>query len=289
MKSSNLDDRMKLYEKSLDLSLMPLSPVLARLDGKAFHTFTKGLDRPFCREFHDLMVETAKYLIDKTNAQCAYTQSDEITLTWYSSLSQSLVFFGGRVAKMTSVLASMATGFFNQKMPQFLPEKRNADYIALFDARVWNVPNREEGTNCFVWREQDATRNGIQMAGQAYFSHAQLQNKSCDEIQDMLWQEHNINWNDYPTCQKRGTYVQKRRVTRPFSADEIEKLPAKHAARSNPDLQVSRKTIMILDMPVITKVTNRADVIYGGADPVTEKENEATGSTEHCSEESVPV
>lgn len=272
MRSDSLDDRMKLYEKSLDLDLMPLLPIVARLDGKAFHTFTKGLERPFDIGLHNLMVETTKYLVEETNAQCGYTQSDEITLTWHLEEWKSEVFLGGRVAKMTSILASIATGFFNQKMAEFLPEKCNnitgLNVIALFDARVWNVPNREEGTNCFVWREQDATRNSIQMAGQAHFSHNQLQNKSCEEIQQMLWSDHNVNWNDYPDCQKRDTYVQKRKVTRPFATDEIEKLPAKHAARTDPMLLIERKTVMILPMPIIWRVMNRAEVLYDGADPV---------------------
>ena len=272
MKSDNLDDRMKLYEKSLDLKLMPLLPIVARLDGKSFHTFTQGLERPFCKELHELMVKTTKYLVDKTNAQCGYTQSDEITLTWHLEEWKSEVFFGGRVAKMTSILAAMATGYFNQKMPQFLPEKWENKALPLFDARVWNVPNRTEGVNCFVWREQDATRNSIQMAGQAKFSHKQLQKKSCPEIQEMLWSEHDINWNDYPDCQKRGTYIQKRKVSRPFSAEEIEMLPAKHAARTDPELQIVRKTITVLSMPIISKIANRAEVIYDGADPVLHSE-----------------
>lgn len=255
---------MKLYEKSLDLTLMPLLPIVARLDGKAFHTFTKNLELPFCASLHDLMVETTKHLVDETNAQCGYTQSDEITLTWHLEDWKSEIFFGGRVAKMTSILAAMATAVFNHKMPEFLAKQD----IALFDARVWNVPNREEGANCFVWREQDATRNSIQMAGQAKFSHKQLQNKSCEEIQEMLWSKHNINWNAYPDCQKRGTYVQKRKVLRPFTADEIENLPAKHAARTDPNLQIERKTVSVLPMPIITKITNRAEVLYDGADPV---------------------
>ena len=278
MKSDSLDDRMKLYEKSLDLDLMPLLPIVARLDGKAFHTFTKGMERPFCKSLHDLMVETTKYLVDETNAQCGYTQSDEITLTWHLEEWKSEVFFGGRVAKMTSILAAMATGFFNQKMPQFLPEKWKKKALPLFDARVWNVPNRAEGVNCFVWREQDATRNSIQMAGQARFSHKELQSKSCNEIQEMLWAEHNINWNDYPACQKRGTYIQKQRVERPFTAEEIDKLPEKHAARQNPDLMVSRKEIKRLEIPPFAKVNNREEVIYDGAVwTIDHPEDEACG------------
>lgn len=271
MKSDSLDDRMKLYEKALDLNLMPLSPVLARLDGKAFHSFTRGLERPFCKQLHDLMVETTKHLVDETNANCGYTQSDEITLTWYTDNWKSEIFFSGRVCKMTSILASMATAFFNRKMALFLPEKWKEEHLALFDARVWNIPTKEEGVNCFIWRELDATRNSIQMAGQSKFSHKQLMNKSCDEIQDMLWKEHNINWNDYPDCQKRGTYVQKRKIYKSFTSEELKKLPLNHAAHKNPDLKIERKVLTNLKMPIFTKVINRADVIYNGADPCTEE------------------
>jgi tRNA(His) guanylyltransferase len=267
MKSDSLDDRMKLYEKSLDLNLIPLLPIVARLDGKAFHTFTRNLERPFCKELHDLMVETTKYLVEETNAQCGYTQSDEITLTWHLKEWKSEVFLGGRVAKMTSILAAMATGIFNQKMPEFLPEKG----LALFDARVWNVPTRVEGVNCFVWREQDATRNSIQMAGQAKFSHKALQGKSCNEIQEMLWKDHDINWNDYPVAQKRGTYVQKRTVSRCFSAEELANLPEKHKARENPDLKIDRKTVTVIDMPIVSQVANKEAVIYDGCPAVLTK------------------
>lgn len=267
MKSDSLDDRMKHYEKSLDFRFMPLLPIMARLDGKAFHTFTKDLPRPFCADLHELMVQTTSMLVDESNADCGYTQSDEITLTWHAQNWKEEVFFGGRSAKMTSILASMATAWFNRNMARFLPEKWKSGKQALFDCRVWNVPNQTEGANCFVWREQDATRNSIQMAGQAKFSHKKLQNKSCDEIQEMLWQEHNINWNDYPDHQKRGTYIQKRRIDRPFTTEEIEHLPEKHAARQNPDLVVSRKELFRLKMPIITTVTNREAVIYDGHAP----------------------
>ena len=265
--ADSLGDRMKFYEGVWGgvKQLMPLIPAVIRLDGKAFHTFTKGLDKPFDLGLIDLMVETTKFLVDETNAVVGYTQSDEITLVLNSDSFDSQVYFDGRVDKINSILAGKCAAYFTSKLAEVLPKK--AGLMPVFDGRCFNVPNEMEAVNALVWREQDATRNSIQMAGQAKFSHTQLQNKNCNQIQEMLWGERNINWNDYPDKCKRGTYVQRRKVVRPFSVEEIEKLPAKHAARANPELTVERTEVKVLKMPPITKVVNVKDVVFRGADP----------------------
>lgn len=265
--STSIGDRMKLYERMMaGERVMPLIPVMARIDGRAFHTFCKGLERPFDGDFHRAMVETARFLVEETNALIAYTQSDEITLVWYSEDIKSQVFFDGKVQKMVSILAALTTAKFNQLLPIFLPNKVGKT-LPVFDCRVWTVPNVMEATNAFVWRDQDATRNSIQSAGQAVFSHKQLQGKNQSDIQEML-HEKGINWNDYPAWAKRGTWVQKTRVVRPFTTEEIEKLPPKHQARTDPDLQVERWAVREVDMPPLSKVANREAVIFAGESPV---------------------
>lgn len=262
---------MKGYESvEAGRRLMPLLPVVARIDGRAFHTFTRGMDRPYDERMVRLMVETTRYLVKETCACMGYTQSDEITLAWHAPDPKSQIWFDGRVAKMTSQLAAHATLWFNRLLRLNWPFM--AERLPTFDARVWAVPSRAEAANVFLWREWDATKNSISMAASACFSDSEVHGKSGAEKQEMLFQRHGINWNDYPARFKRGTYVQRRLVRRPFTTDEIEKLPPKHAARSNPNLMVDRHDVAVVDMPVFTAVLNREAVIFDGADPVVAQE-----------------
>jgi tRNA(His) 5'-end guanylyltransferase len=261
---------MKAYESQYaGQVLLPRIPVLCRLDGKAFHGFCKGLRKPYDERLSELMVQTTQFLVEQTNANCGYTQSDEISLVWQTSDFNSEIFFGGRVLKMTSVLTSLTTWYFNTWLHTHIPEKGGT--AALFDARVWNVPLETEAANYFVWREKDATRNSISMAAQSVCSHNQLHKKNSDEMQEMLFQR-GINWNDYPDFFKRGTYVQKRTVVRLFTESEIDKLPPKHEAHTNPNLAIQRQQVMRLPMMPITRITNRTDVLLRGADPMVHME-----------------
>jgi tRNA(His) 5'-end guanylyltransferase len=200
-------------------------PVAIRIDGKAFHTFTRGFKKPFDRILMSSMQDTMKYLCENIQGcVLGYTQSDEITLILvdYKKLTSSS-WFDYEVQKMCSVSASMATMAFNQVFNYYIDHDRfkqqfniwyeyeyydtltkSASKGAMFDARVFNIP-KEEVTNLIYWRQLDATRNSIQMVGQANFSHGQLQNKSCNDIQDMLMLQKGINWNDYATDEKRGS------------------------------------------------------------------------------------
>ena len=218
----SLGDRMKEnYENRAKTYLVRRMPVIIRLDGKAFHTFTKGLKKPYDEIFHNAMNATMKYLCENIQGcKLGYTQSDEITLllTDYDTLTTA-AWFDYNVQKICSVSASMATMKFNDVFSElyhkilFEEEDPTANpYLnvlfdklnkAMFDSRCFNIP-KEEVTNCFIWRQQDATRNAIQMLGQCNFSHKELQNKSCNDIQDMLMLEKGINFNDMPTEFKRG-------------------------------------------------------------------------------------
>lgn len=230
MDRSDLAERMKGYEKRNRYYLQRRMPVILRLDMRAGHSFTKGFKKPFDEVFIKSMQETAKYLCENIqNCKLSYQQSDEITLLLvdYDKLNTDC-FFDYRVDKLCSIAASMATMAFNNIFSKYVKEfdlelayndngidteenrklweiyKKAINKGAMFDARCFNIP-KEEVTNLIYWRQLDASRNSIQMVGQANFSHKELQNKSCNDIQDMLMTQKGINWNDLPTYQKRGS------------------------------------------------------------------------------------
>lgn len=268
--SDDLGDRMKLYEGiEAGRRLMPLLPILARIDGRAFHSFTRGMARPYAPGFSKAMIETTACLVRLTNACMGYTQSDEITLAWHSTNIKSQVWFDGRIHKMVSQLAAHATLIFNGEIGRTMPVY--ADRDPTFDARVWNVPNRTEGANVFLWREWDATKNSISMAADAFYSHAELHGKNGGQKLDMLMAK-GVNWNDYPPFFKRGTYVQRRATSKPFTAAELDSLPPKHEARTNPELVVERSEVRVIELPPLASLGNREAVIFDGAEPQIKNE-----------------
>jgi len=266
----DLGDRMKEYENKTSVKLMPMLPTFARVDGRSFHTFTKGMAKPYDIKFVNVMQETAKLLAEETNATMAYTQSDEITLMWYSDIYKSQIWFDGKHSKMVSQIAALATLYFNQQCEKLFSAfytRRNPT----FDGRVWQVPNKQEAVNVFIWREQDATRNSILSAAQNVMSHKEMHGMNCDKLQEILFQ-HGIIWNDYPAFFKRGTYIQRTKTTRPFTADEIEKLPEKHEARKNPHLWIERTNFEMVSLPPILTIENIEDVIFYGDNAVSKQE-----------------
>lgn len=267
----SLGDRMKNYENVTRAHLVRRMPVIIRIDGKAFHTFTRGFRKPFDQILMNTMQETMKYLCENIQGcVLGYTQSDEISLLLidYQSLTSD-AWFDNTVQKMCSISASMATmafnKFFNAQVIEeetswkfgFTPQSveiqnRHKEYMmtlqkainkgAMFDSRVFNLP-KEEVMNYFYWRQLDATRNSIQSAGQANFSHKQLMNKSCDDIQEMLFMEKGINWNDYPTACKRGVCCKKRMMEVPCHND--------------PEKAIMRKKWAIdTEIPIFSQDTN---------------------------------
>lgn len=226
MKDS-IGDRMKEnYENRAKTKLLRRTPVIIRLDGKAFHTFTKEFNKPF-DEILILTMQKTMLALCKLVQGCVlgYTQSDEITLvlTDYTKLETS-AWFDYDIQKVCSVSASIATLAFNkcflneiQKKYESISELTASVYYqawlkgALFDARCFNIP-KEEVTNCLLWRQQDATRNSINAVGQAYFSHRELQDLNINQIQDKLFKEKGINWNDLPIYLKRGSCCIKQEI-----------------------------------------------------------------------------
>ena len=225
--NDELGSRMKNYYEAIPKTrLMRRTPVAIRIDGKAFHTFTKGFKKPFDEVLGNAMVRTMEYLA-KNIQGCvfAYQQSDEISLLLidYQKLNSS-AWFDYEVQKMCSIAASMATMAFNKYFqeevqkhiddtePIFITDEeirlidtysRAAEKGAMFDARVFSIP-KEEATNLIYWRQLDATRNSIQMVGQANYSHNVLQGMCCNNIKTMLEVDKGIIWGNYPTRWKRG-------------------------------------------------------------------------------------
>lgn len=254
MIKDNLGDRMKTYENVTRTYLTRRTPVIIRIDGKAFHSFTRGFEKPFDNVFVKAMQQTMKYLCENIEGcVLGYTQSDEITLVLcdYKKLT-SQAWFDNNIQKICSVSASMATMAFNLAFRQNVKEwdvdcyadmdatclsrsrvqydRSRVQYdkyvskfdTAMFDSRVFNIP-KEEVNNCLLWRQQDATRNSIQSVAQANFSHRQLECKNCKELQEMLLQEKGIDWNTYPTYLKRGSCCVKSTYTIEIDGKDVQR------------------------------------------------------------------
>lgn len=254
-----LGDRCKLYEAATGTTMVPGMPLLARLDGRAFHTFTRGMERPFDEDLVECMVQTTVHLVRSFHARVGYTQSDEITLIWEPETD---VPFGGRVQKLASVLAGAASSFFMGQVMAHFPDR--AQMAPHFDCRVWQVPTRDLAVDVLVWREADAVRNSLSALAQSRFSARQLHGRGAAEQHEMLHQV-GVNWNDLPDRLKRGTYVAPRTVERPLS-DEAPASLSRHG-REVPDV-VSRTVVGPVEMPPIRRVANVADVVFERAEPV---------------------
>lgn len=227
MKDS-LGDRMKHnYEDRFRYSLPRRTYTMIRVDGKAFHTYTRGLERPFDIGLIEDMDATAAFLCKNIQgAKLAYVQSDEISVLVcdFDDISTD-AWFDGNVQKMASVAASLATSEFNRlRMARFLREYDKipgkiemSDVLEIlgssisqanFDARVFQIPSRIEVMNYFIWRQQDATRNSISSVAQSLYSHKELEGKSSDAKQEMIFQK-GTNWNDFTPREKRGGVIEK--------------------------------------------------------------------------------
>lgn len=266
--------RMKeYYEQISKTKLMRRVPVIIRIDGKAFHTYTRGFEKPFDEVLIKTMQETTQYLCEQIQGcVLGYTQSDEISLVLidYQTFNTA-AWFDYEVQKMVSVSASMATMAFNRFF-----RKNFKDYIstidileentydeqkiiayreamkqgALFDARVFNIP-KEEVTNCIYWRQLDATRNSIQMVGQANFSQRELQGKSCNDIQDMLMLQKGINWNDFEVYKKRGTCVIKKEYYVQMTEDgTIAEISLEKAKTLTDEVSIRTRWVIDKEIPI---------------------------------------
>lgn len=262
MKKDDFGDRMKGYE--VKDTFMPLLPIVIRLDGKTFSKFTKKFNKPFDIRMVQTMIDVTRFLVSETNAKIGYTQSDEITLVLHSDNFDRQVFFDGKVQKIVSVCASLATAKFNElvlKNGLYDIAKR----LAFFDCRAFQVPSKEEASNAVLWRELDATKNAISCAASYYFSHKSLHKLTGSQKQERLWTEKGINFNDYPTFFKRGTYVQRKKKFIELTDEQLNAIPELHRPTER---TVERTIVSVVDLPILRKVENRVGVIFYGEDPM---------------------
>lgn len=247
----SLGDRMKAYEHiEADRKFVRRLPVVARLDGRAFHTLTRGMGRPYDARFSECMINTMLALVKGFHANLGYTQSDEISL--YFEATDDMV-FNGRQQKLHSVLASSCTAHFIREYDKLFP---NTQATPQFDCRVWQLPDVHEVTNMFLWREDDATKNSVSMAAQSMFSHKELHLKNGKNMQQMMLEQRNINWNDYPIFFKRGTYGACRVVEKFLTEEELSSIPEGH----RPTGPVMRGECVIVNMPPIRRARTEAHI-----------------------------
>lgn len=255
----DIEAKVNMYEEASKMKLMSGLPIICRLDGSSFSTFTKGLVSPYDIRLTNLMIECCKYLVEYTNAKIGFVGSDEISLIIYEPDLNTQPIYNGRIEKILSELPAKLSVRFNKLLPKYLPEK--VDKEPYFDCKVWNVPTIEDAINCLWMREESVFKNAITMASLNYYSHKELECKNGSEKQEMLFQK-GINFNDYPVEFKRGVYIKRIKKFRKYTTEEIDKLPLKHKARENPDLEVERTEIVQLNIPPLKKIKNKVGVLF---------------------------
>jgi tRNA(His) guanylyltransferase len=225
LEEMDLGDRVKHFEMlQTTMVLDENQPICVRIDGKNFSTYTKHLKKPYDERLSKIMISTMNHLVEKSQAKLGYTQSDEISLVFFKTDENQEMFYAGKIQKLASILASMATAKFAQEISKVtgIPEK--ADDLALFDCRIWNVPTLYDAAEVFAWRQDDAIKNSISMAAYANFPHNSLQEKNSRTKIEMLAAK-GIVWDDYPEFFKSGTYAKRTLVNVPMT-DEMRKFPS---------------------------------------------------------------
>lgn len=253
-----LDDRMKGYEAAeTDRRFDPSLPLVVRLDGRAFSTFTRGLGKPFDARLSKIMRDVTAHLVEQTGARIGYTQSDEITLILDRASDEEEPIFGGRAFKIASVLASMAASKFTLLAHEVWPE-RVAKIVPSFDCRAFAVPSRIEAVNALVWRELDASRNALQAVAQSRFASDEIHSKSSDELEAML-AAIGVKVTDYPAALRFGRYLARRAVEVTLSEEDLLRIPTQH----RPSGPIVRSRVVDLDIAPIAMRADRLDLVFG--------------------------
>jgi tRNA(His) 5'-end guanylyltransferase len=261
-----LGDRLKTYELAeTGRKFMKGLHVYARIDGRSFTKFTRSMQRPFDQMFTQVMVNTTKTLVEHTHATVAYTCSDEISLAWHVTDHNQELWFDGKIHKLTSVLASLATvAFVNEILQQFDHGAQLVNDLPHFDCRVFQVPHTAELVNCFLWRQSDCVKNSVSQTAHAHFSHADLQNKHTQQKLLML-EQLGVNWADLPESVKSGTFVHKQHVSTEWDPQAWAAIPLQH----RPDLgtMLMRNHVREFHLPLISEIQNPAQVLFEHAEP----------------------
>jgi tRNA(His) 5'-end guanylyltransferase len=267
-----IGDKIKKYEKVItSIKLDDTKPIIIRLDGNNFSTFTKNLTKPFDKNFSLLMEEISKFALLETGADFSYSQSDELTLIYFPRKSKQTFFnklisffnktkknenksqfyHDGKLYKILSKLASKVSVRFNSLLPKYLPNKVGTEPI--FDCRIFNVPNNDLVFGTIKWRFRDARRNSILNASYWTLGHNQIANKNTGEMLSLLL-DNGIDWETYPVEFKYGTFFKRELVKNKLTEEELKTLPLKHNARKNPEMEFERTIIQKYNFDNIKEV-----------------------------------
>ncbi len=256
-------DRLKVFERDAEIVLDPSLPIIMRLDGRHFHSWTHCLNRPADVRMEAVMLHTTRRLAAEVGARYAYTQSDEITLVCLAE-GKSQATFGTRTQKVASLMASLASVTFNAALPA---QGIVAPKPATFDCRVYSVPDKSTAAEVVLWREADAIRNSTNARGQEFLSPKQMHELDARGVRAWL-ATNGKAWGDLTEVRKFGSAIARRMRSVPFASEELERLPPKHAARTNPSLTVERWVYEAVELPLRWTCSNPVEVIFDGAMPV---------------------
>jgi tRNA(His) 5'-end guanylyltransferase len=262
--SMSLGDRMKLYEEpSTARRAYKGQPLIVRLDGDNFSTFTKGLAKPFDYRFTTCMQELMVGLVERYQATVGYVQSDEITLVWYETPDSSGDYpFAGRFQKLESQLPSWAAARFAKLIDKHLQEKSKAE--ACFDARAFVVPTLVEAYNAVLWRQQDAVKNAISSAAVFHCGHKAVLGMNSKERQEKMFNDAGVNFNDYDWSFKRGTFARREKVFKELDPLIVAKLKPEH----RPTGPIERSEVVLRDIWLSKQEDPVATLLFGG--PIVE-------------------
>lgn len=243
MKKDEFGDRMKDYERTYTSQRVSTDQILCvRIDGKGFSKFTKGFKKPFDDRLSNAMIQTTKKLCAETHASFSYTQSDEITLIYTPGEKASEYMFGGKVSKINSILASMATWHFNYILGAYIEH----DKPAFFDCRAWAVPDITEASNVLLWRVQDARKNSISSLFRWTAGHSRMHGLSGEDMKALLKSDYFTDWDQLPNKYKYGTYAKPVTVESYLTQEELMRIP--EHKRPEAEVLVKRTKVKELDI-----------------------------------------
>ena len=254
----------KAWEQEWAQRLPAEQPWIVRIDGRAFHSWTRGLERPFDKGLRQSMVESARAVVEESGAWHGYTQSDEINAVMYATEGQCPG-YGGKLQKIVSLLAASATIAFNEAAKRHLPAHVRQAGPAMFDARVFAVPGRREACTALDERRRDTWRNAVQSVGHWRYGHRAMMGVKTAEIARRL-EEDGVGMDCWNPCHVQGVAIAKKRVRRAYRSDEIEQLPRKHEARSNHELKVERTEMAEVVAPPYGDGEAVMELVFGWRD-----------------------
>ena len=260
----NEPDAAKQWESDWARRLPPDKPWIVRIDGRSFHRWTRGLERPFDEGLREAMAQSAEALVHEAGAEHAFTQSDEITLVLYAHAQREPA-FGAKLQKLVSLLAARATMTFNEAIGKANPAHATRAGAALFDARVFAVPSPEAAVRALEARRNDCWRNAVQSVGHWRYGHQAMHRRPISEVARAL-EADGLAMKEWPVRHTGGVGFERVRVRRAFSTEEIDKLPGRHAARTNPALEVERSEIVRVEGPSYRDIDASVAKIFGWRD-----------------------